>query len=132
MMELRKAGVEVCVFQDNEKPEKPGETNVQSLPKLNFTDAIFPNNWISCHETGEVGQLSGSGLLLSSGHPLPHGHPKPEDREETGRGGLDQPGLHCEPMPLYSVVHGPVVQVTKVLDLSHHEEQGRYLEVKQL
>ena len=24
---------------------------------LYFADSIFPNNWISCHETGEVGRV---------------------------------------------------------------------------
>lgn len=37
---LQNNGVEVLVFQDTEKPEKP--------------DAVFPNNWISFHEGGLV------------------------------------------------------------------------------
>jgi len=37
---LRENRVKVTVFQDTETPIKP--------------DAIFPNNWISCHQTGEV------------------------------------------------------------------------------
>jgi hypothetical protein len=37
---LRKAGVEVHVFEDTAEPEKP--------------DAVFPNNWISTHHDGRV------------------------------------------------------------------------------
>jgi len=37
---LRDNTVKVTVFQDTETPIKP--------------NAIFPNNWISCHQTGEV------------------------------------------------------------------------------
>merc|ERR1711892_1625265 len=37
---LKENKVKVTVFQDTHDPVKP--------------DAIFPNNWISCHQTGEV------------------------------------------------------------------------------
>ena len=37
---LRAAGVNVHVFEDTAKPEKP--------------DAVFPNNWISTHHDGRI------------------------------------------------------------------------------
>ncbi|MEQ9305421.1 MAG: arginine deiminase-related protein [Marinoscillum sp.] len=37
---LRAAGVEVCVFEDTAEPKTP--------------DSIFPNNWVSFHESGKV------------------------------------------------------------------------------
>lgn len=37
---LRAAGVKVCVFEDTAEPKTP--------------DSIFPNNWVSFHESGKV------------------------------------------------------------------------------
>lgn len=37
---LRDNGIDVLVVEDTKKPEKP--------------DAVFPNNWISMHETGDI------------------------------------------------------------------------------
>ena len=40
VQKLHAAGVNVHVFEDTDKPEKP--------------DAVFPNNWISTHEDGRI------------------------------------------------------------------------------
>lgn len=40
VVKLQRAGIEVRVFQDSEAPIKP--------------DAVFPNNWISTHASGEI------------------------------------------------------------------------------
>lgn len=83
--ELRKAGVTVKVFQDTETPNKP--------------DAIFPNNWISCHQAGEV-------ILYPMATPG-----RREERRQDVLAWLQDN-----------------FQVTRVVDMTKHEEEGRYLE----
>jgi len=83
--QLREAGVQVKVFQDTKDPLKP--------------DSIFPNNWISCHETGEV-------VLF----PMATPNRRLERRDDV---------------VLWLKEN---FKVTRVLDLSKYEEVGEYLE----
>jgi len=85
VQQLREAGIQVKVFQDSEDPVKP--------------DAIFPNNWISCHETGEV-------VLF----PMATANRRLERRSD-----------------IVSWLKNNF-KVTRVLDLSKHEQAGKYLE----
>lgn len=82
---LRENSIAVTVFQDTDIPTKP--------------DAIFPNNWISLHESGEV-------ILYPMATP---------NRRTERRNDIVQ---HFKQK----------YQVDKVLDLSHHEVNGLYLE----
>eukprot|EP00090_Calanus_glacialis_P045323 TRINITY_DN8341_c0_g1_i2.p1 TRINITY_DN8341_c0_g1~~TRINITY_DN8341_c0_g1_i2.p1 ORF type:complete len:314 (+),score=144.19 TRINITY_DN8341_c0_g1_i2:111-1052(+) len=82
---LRKNKVRVTVFQDTEDPAKP--------------DAIFPNNWISCHQTGEV--------VL---YPMATPNRRLERRMDVVQWLKDD------------------FSVTRVVDLSSYEDKGRYLE----
>merc|ERR1711970_666306 len=81
---LRKNKVRVTVFQDTQDPIKP--------------DAIFPNNWISCHQTGEI--------VL---YPMATPNRRLERRKDVVAWLKDH------------------FYVTRVVDLSHHENSGRYL-----
>ena len=82
---LRSHQIKVKVFQDTEVPVKP--------------DAIFPNNWISCHESGEV--------VL---YPMAAANRRLERREEVVEW-LRQN-----------------FTVTRLIDLSEFEEDGKFLE----
>jgi len=82
---LRQSGLQVTVFQDTQTPPKP--------------DAIFPNNWISCHESGEV--------IL---YPMAAENRRRERREDV-----------------VTWLKNNFV-VTRVVDLSQYELQGKYLE----
>ena len=82
---LRDNKVRVECFQDTDLPVKP--------------DAIFPNNWISCHQTGEV--------VL---YPMATPNRRLERRSDVVSW-LRQKFL-----------------VRSVLDLSHYEQEGKYLE----
>eukprot|EP00092_Neocalanus_flemingeri_P020433 GFUD01022136.1.p1 GENE.GFUD01022136.1~~GFUD01022136.1.p1 ORF type:complete len:324 (+),score=148.73 GFUD01022136.1:42-974(+) len=82
---LRENKVKVTVFQDTEDPVKP--------------DAIFPNNWISCHQTGEV--------VL---YPMATPNRRLERRMDVVQWLKDN------------------FSVTRVVDLSPYEDKGSYLE----
>ena len=82
---LRSHQIKVKVFQDTEVPVKP--------------DAIFPNNWISCHESGEV--------VL---YPMAAANRRLERREEVVEW-LRQN-----------------FTVSRLIDLSEFEEDGKFLE----
>ena len=82
---LRSRQINVKVFQDTDQPVKP--------------DAIFPNNWISCHESGEV--------VL---YPMATPNRRRERREDVVEW-LRQN-----------------FTVSRVIDLSEYEESGKYLE----
>ena len=82
---LRAHQIRVTVFQDSDDPVKP--------------DAIFPNNWISCHETGEV--------VL---YPMAAVNRRLERREDV----VDWLRQNFT--------------VSRVIDLSQYEEEGKYLE----
>jgi hypothetical protein len=64
-------------------------------------DAVFPNNWVSFHEDGTV--------VL---YPMHSASRRPERRQEVIDAAVRELGF----------------SVTRVLDLSHHEGQGRFLE----
>ena len=85
VQQLREAGVQVKVFEDTEEPKKP--------------DAIFPNNWITCHETGEV-------VLFP----------------------MATPNRRLERRPDIVNWLKNNFKVTRVVDLSAHEEDRQYLE----
>ena len=82
---LRENKIRVKCFEDTEQPIKP--------------DAIFPNNWISCHQTGEV--------VL---YPMATPNRRLERREDVVRWLKDK------------------FRVRTVVDLSHHEQEEKYLE----
>jgi len=82
---LRKSSILVTVFQDTNLPTKP--------------DAIFPNNWISLHESGEM-------ILYPMATP---------NRRTERRNDIVQ---HFKQK----------YQVDKIVDLSHHELNGLFLE----
>lgn len=77
--------IKVTVFKDSEQPIKP--------------DAIFPNNWISMHQSGEV--------IL---YPMATPNRRLERREDIVKWLKDN------------------FQVTKIVDISHHEDKGKFLE----
>jgi len=83
--QLIESGIQVKVFEDTKDPPKP--------------DAIFPNNWISCHETGEV-------VLF----PMATPNRRLERRNDIVAWLQNN------------------FKVTRMLDLSKHEEAGQYLE----
>ncbi|SFV35746.1 hypothetical protein SAMN05660895_2305 [Thermoflavifilum thermophilum] len=83
---LQQAGIVVEVIQDTPEPCKP--------------DAVFPNNWISFHEQGEV--------VI---YPMMAPNRRLEKRKDIVDH-LQQKGY----------------QVTKLLDLSAYEDEGKYLE----
>jgi len=64
-------------------------------------DAVFPNNWLSFHEDGT--------LVL---YPLQSASRRPERRQEVIDTAVRELGF----------------KVTRVLDLTHHEDAGRFLE----
>jgi len=82
---LKENKIKVTVFQDTQDPVKP--------------DAIFPNNWISCHQTGEV--------VL---YPMATPNRRLERRTDV-----------------VDWLKGNFL-VTRVVDLSPYEDKGRYLE----
>ena len=82
---LRENKIRVKCFEDTEQPIKP--------------DAIFPNNWISCHQTGEV--------VL---YPMATPNRRLERRDDVVGWLKDK------------------FRVRTVVDLSHHEQEGKYLE----
>ena len=82
---LRQSRINVKCFKDTEDPVKP--------------DAIFPNNWISCHPSGEV--------VL---YPMATPNRRMERRSDVVEW-LRQN-----------------FTVRKVVDLSHYEKEGKYLE----
>jgi len=83
--QLIESGIQVKVFEDTKDPPKP--------------DAIFPNNWISCHETGEV-------VLF----PMATPNRRLERRNDIVAWLQNN------------------FKVTRMLDLSKNEEAGQYLE----
>ena len=82
---LRRNKIRVKCFEDTEHPVKP--------------DAIFPNNWISCHQTGEV--------VL---YPMATANRRLERREDVVWWLKEK------------------FSVRTVVDLSHYEREGKYLE----
>ena len=82
---LRENKIRVKCFEDTGQPIKP--------------DAIFPNNWISCHQTGEV--------VL---YPMATPNRRLERREDVVGWLKDK------------------FRVRTVVDLSHHEQEEKYLE----
>lgn len=83
---LRKAGVDVIIFEDTEEPRK--------------IDAVFPNNWISFHHDGSV--------VL---YPMFSSIRRPERRRD-----------------IIERLQSAGFDVRRVIDLSHHEKEERFLE----
>jgi hypothetical protein len=84
--QLQQAGIIVEVVQDTAEPCKP--------------DAVFPNNWISFHENGEV--------II---YPMMAPNRRLEKRKD-----------------IISFLEQKGYQVNKVTDLSHYEAVGKFLE----
>lgn len=82
---LRKNSIKVKVFQDTEEPAKP--------------DAIFPNNWITSHQQGEM-------VLYPMATPN-----RRIERSSTVTSWLEDN-----------------FEVSRIIDLSSHELAGKYLE----
>lgn len=82
---LRKAEVEVLVVEDTPEPHTP--------------DSIFPNNWVSFHEDGEV--------VL---YPMEAKNRRPERRKEIIEGLQNK------------------FEIKNILDLSFYEEEEKFLE----
>ena len=74
---------------------------VRDRPESLTTDAVFPNNWISFHSDGTV--------VL---YPMHAPSRRPERRDDI--------------VPMLKANHG--FDVTRIVDLGHHEREGRYLE----
>ena len=82
---LSQKGIEVIVVEDTAQPEKP--------------DAIFPNNWFSCHPYGKL-------ILYPMMAPNRRAERRPEIIQEIQRS----------------------FDVKEIIDLSSHEDEGRFLE----
>ncbi len=74
---------------------------VEDTPEPPKPDALFPNNWVSFHADGTV--------VL---YPLQAANRRPERRREV----------------LDAVIEHFGFRVARILDLTHHERQGRFLE----
>ncbi|XP_023326206.1 uncharacterized protein LOC111699712 [Eurytemora carolleeae] len=85
IQKLQDAGILVTFFNDTESPIKP--------------DSIFPNNWISCHETGEI--------IL---YPMLTPNRREERRMDIVSNLQDKYGY------------------SRILDLSHYEKENMFLE----
>ncbi len=86
VVKLRETGVEVIVINDTEEPSTP--------------DALFPNNWVSFHENGDVGI-----------YPMFAENRRYERREDVLET-LEERGF----------------QIENVIDYSEAEEEGYFLE----
>src|SRR5262245_29498528 len=73
---------------------------VEDKEDLNTPDAVFPNNWVSFHHDGTI--------VL---YPMLAPSRRPERRRD-----------------IIEKLESSGFRVSKVLDLTHHENQGRYLE----
>ena len=74
---------------------------VEDTPDPRKPDALFPNNWVSFHEDGTV--------VL---YPLQAASRRPERRRDAVDAVVERLGF----------------RVSRLLDLTHHERNGRYLE----
>ncbi|AWI24479.1 citrulline utilization hydrolase CtlX [Flavobacterium pallidum] len=83
---LKKAGVEVIVIDDTEKPDTP--------------DSIFPNNWVSFHENGDVAL-----------YPMRAENRRPERRED-----------------ILDILEGKGFLIENVMDYTDAETDGYFLE----
>ncbi len=108
---LRAAGISVISVSDNSTHDTP--------------DAVFPNNWVSFHATGEIilypmfapnRRLERRADLISiMRQQLPEQQRGgKEQQQQWMKGECEQPSLN--------------LQVQRIVDYTHHEAEGRFLE----